>query len=45
LEEKMDRRKTGANCELSICFEGRSWFIDAGDGDLPCGEISIAPVE
>ncbi len=37
--------KTGANCELSLYLERRNWFIDAGDGDLPCGEISIAPVE
>lgn len=37
--------KTGTNCELSFFLEGRSWFIDAGDGDLPCGEISIAPIE
>lgn len=37
--------KTGANCELSLCLEGRKWLIDAGDGDLPCGEISIAPIE
>lgn len=31
--------------KLELSFEGRSWEIDAGDGDLPCGEINIAPVE
>lgn len=31
--------------ELSISFEGREWEVDAGDGDIPCGEISIAPIE
>lgn len=31
--------------KLELSFEGRSWEIDDGDGDLPCGEISIAPVE
>lgn len=30
---------------LNLSFEGRTWDIDAGDGDIPCGEISIAPVE
>lgn len=30
---------------LDISFDGRSWDIDAGDGDIPCGEICIAPVE
>lgn len=37
--------KTGANCELSLCLEERKWCIDAGDGDLPCGEIAVAPIE
>lgn len=37
--------KTGADCELSLHLEGRNWYIDAGDGDLPCGEIAIAPIE
>lgn len=37
--------KTGNNEELSLSLDGRDWFIDAGDGDLPCGEIAIAPVE
>lgn len=36
---------TGAGCELHLDLSGRTWFIDAGDGDLPCGEIYIAPVE
>lgn len=37
--------RTGDKDELSLSLEGRDWLIDAGDGDLPCGEISIAPVE
>lgn len=30
---------------LSMELTGRNWQIDAGDGDLPCGEIYIAPLE
>lgn len=37
--------RTGENCELSFELTDRVWYIDAGDGDLPCGEIYIAPVE
>lgn len=37
--------RTGEGCELSFELTGRAWHIDAGDGDLPCGEIYIAPVE
>ena len=36
---------TGENCVLHITLTGRTWHIDAGDGDLPCGEIYIAPIE
>lgn len=36
---------TGEGCELIFELTGRMWHIDAGDGDLPCGEIYIAPVE
>ena len=36
---------TGDACELHLDLTGRAWLIDAGDGDLPCGEIYIAPVE
>ena len=36
---------TGADCMLYLDLTGRVWHIDAGDGDLPCGEIYIAPVE
>ena len=36
---------TGDACALHLELAGRSWLIDAGDGDLPCGEIYIAPVE
>lgn len=31
--------------KLNLSFEGRKWNIDAGDGDIPCGEINIAPIE
>ena len=37
--------RTGENCELSFELNDRVWHIDAGDGDLPCGEVYIAPVE
>ncbi|WP_026524987.1 aminopeptidase [Butyrivibrio sp. MB2005] len=37
--------KTGDNYSLEISFGDRSWDIDAGDGDIPCGEINIAPME
>ena len=36
---------TGTDCVLSLDLTGRTWHIDAGDGDLPCGEIYIAPIE
>lgn len=36
---------TGTDCVLHLDLTGRAWHIDAGDGDLPCGEIYIAPVE
>ncbi len=36
---------TGEDCELSFELTDRVWHIDAGDGDLPCGEIYISPVE
>ncbi len=26
-------------------LSGRKWHIDAGDSDLPCGEVYIAPIE
>ena len=37
--------RTGEDCELSFELTDRVWHIDAGDGDLPCGEIYIAPLE
>lgn len=37
--------RTGERCELHFDLTGRQWHIDAGDGDWPCGEIYIAPVE
>ncbi len=36
---------TGDGCVLSLDLTGRSWYIDAGDGDWPCGEVYIAPNE
>ena len=36
---------TGDTCCLTFDLTGRSWHIDAGDGDWPCGEIYIAPQE
>ena len=37
--------RTGNGCVLRLEVLGREWLIDAGDGDLPCGEIYVAPVE
>lgn len=37
--------RTGKSCQLQFDLTGRSWHIDAGDGDMPCGEIYIAPLE
>lgn len=37
--------RTGDHCELRLDLAGRKWHIDAGDGDWPCGEVYIAPVE
>ncbi|MBQ7025675.1 MAG: aminopeptidase [Peptococcaceae bacterium] len=37
--------RTGVECSLYFDLTGRQWQIDAGDGDWPCGEIYIAPVE
>lgn len=36
---------TGESCVLNFDLTDRSWHMDAGDGDLPCGEVYIAPVE
>lgn len=36
---------TGDNCTLHLELTGRKWLLDAGEGDLPCGEIYIAPIE
>lgn len=36
---------TGDNHKLEISYEGRTWISDAGDGDMPCGEVYIAPLE
>lgn len=46
-EFKGNRRiiQTGENCELIMDTTGREWYIDAGEGAFPCGEIYIAPVE
>lgn len=37
--------RTGEGCVLQLELTGRTWHMDAGDGDLPCGEVYIAPVE
>ncbi len=31
--------------KLNFDMNGREWYMDAGDGDFPCGEIYIAPNE
>ncbi|HIT59505.1 MAG TPA: aminopeptidase [Candidatus Faeciplasma pullistercoris] len=36
---------TGENCVAHFDLTDRFWHIDAGNGDLPCGEIYIAPNE
>lgn len=36
---------TGSKCRLRFILLGRKWHLDAGDGDMPCGEIYIAPLE
>lgn len=36
---------TGDNCILKLVTENRNWIADCGDGDWPCGEVYIAPVE
>ena len=49
IEKYKDAKKvvihTGENCQLERELGNRSWNMDAGDGDMPCGEIYIAPVE
>lgn len=37
--------KTGKDCVLTLETTGREWFIDAGEGAFPCGEVYIAPLE
>ncbi len=36
---------TGKDSELHFELGGRLWHADAGDGDWPCGEVYIAPLE
>ncbi len=36
---------TGNDCELTLDIRERKWYSDTGTGDMPCGEIYIAPVE
>lgn len=36
---------SGDSSMLTFSIEGRKWYKDLGDGDVPCGEIYIAPVE
>lgn len=42
--ERLELR-SGEDCLLRFAVAGRRWHIDAGDGDLPCGEIYLAPLE
>lgn len=37
--------ETSEKCKITFVTKDRAWHIDAGDGDMPCGEIYIAPVE
>lgn len=36
---------TGNGCGLTFTLTGRRWLMDAGEGDWPCGEVYIPPVE
>lgn len=36
---------TSNNNKLTLRLNNRKWFKDDGTGDMPCGEIYIAPVE
>lgn len=36
---------TGEHDELHFSLMDREWQVDAGDGDMPCGEVFIAPLE
>jgi leucyl aminopeptidase (aminopeptidase T) len=49
LEELKDAKQivlhTGENCSLKLTITDREWIADCGDGDLPCGEVYIAPIE
>ena len=50
VKEKMECHKqivlhSGENGNLFFDLTDRIWHVDAGDGDLPCGEIYIAPNE
>ena len=36
---------TGDNYKLQFELGDRKWLIDAGDGDIPAGEVYIAPLE
>jgi leucyl aminopeptidase (aminopeptidase T) len=42
---KLITRNGDTSYELYIQLGKRNWIIDAGDGDLPCGEVYIAPME
>lgn len=36
---------TGEDARLTFCIENRPWHLDDGIGDMPCGEVYIAPIE
>ncbi|MDF2821562.1 MAG: Leucyl aminopeptidase (aminopeptidase T)-like protein [Clostridiales bacterium] len=37
--------RTGNDCNLTLSLSEREWHGDTGTGDMPCGEIYIAPIE
>lgn len=49
VEKLSDKNKvviyTEGNRSLSFNLEKRQWYKDDGTGDIPCGEVYIAPIE
>jgi leucyl aminopeptidase (aminopeptidase T) len=37
--------RTEKNSLLKLNVQGRNWHTDTGTGDMPCGEVYVAPVE
>lgn len=42
---KLTTHNADSSYLLNLTLGRRKWIIDAGDGDLPCGEVYIAPIE